>query len=297
MKAKIDKAAWDILEILGLNCGMAHLEIKIIENEIYFIEVGARGGGDHISDTITPLSTGFDYYKAAIECHFGIYKPVLITNKAYAGIYFHSKQNEKLRPLFDEANKARWCVKNTVNKQAFDDVVGNVGASNSGYIIYKSDHKITLDDCLQTYKVELINNKPNTYQLVKDYCEIIDNYDPKTFDSWFEKINNSGNIIAITSSEIIAFLLLYCKRIDTKDGYICNVYVLHQYRGLGLSVRLLEKAVDVCKQLGFNSVSLHVEETNIKAIRIYEKYGFKRTGQVKIHNENAQIEMRFSWGS
>ena len=31
----------------------------IIDNEIYFIEVGARGGGGHISDTLTPLSTGF----------------------------------------------------------------------------------------------------------------------------------------------------------------------------------------------------------------------------------------------
>ena len=44
MKARVDKVAWDILEVLGLNCGMAHLEVKIIENEIYFIEVGARGG-------------------------------------------------------------------------------------------------------------------------------------------------------------------------------------------------------------------------------------------------------------
>ena len=44
MKARIDQAAWDILEVLGLNCGMAHLEIKVIDNEIYFIEVGARGG-------------------------------------------------------------------------------------------------------------------------------------------------------------------------------------------------------------------------------------------------------------
>ena len=144
MKKKVDRAAWDILEILGLNCGMAHLEIKIIEGDIYFIEVGARGGGDHISDTLTPLSTGFDYYKAAIECHLGIYQPMPITQKACSGIYFHSKQNERLRPLFEEAKTAKWCIKNTVIKDTFDDAKGNVGASNSGYIIYCADHRITI---------------------------------------------------------------------------------------------------------------------------------------------------------
>ena len=144
LKKRIDKATWDILEVLGLNCGMAHLELKIINNDIYFIEVGARGGGDHISDILTPLSTGFDYYKAAIECHLGIYQHTTITNKAYTGIYFHSKQNERLRPLFDQAKTASWCIKNTVVKDEFDEALGNVSASNSGYIIYCSDHKITI---------------------------------------------------------------------------------------------------------------------------------------------------------
>lgn len=144
MKARVDKAAWDILEVLGLNCGMAHLELKIIDDEIYFIEVGARGGGDHISDILTPLSTGFDYYKAAIECHLGVYQPTQVTSKACSGIYFHSKQNERLKPLFEAARTADWCVMNTVMKEEFDEATGNVGASNSGYIIYCSDHRITI---------------------------------------------------------------------------------------------------------------------------------------------------------
>lgn len=144
MKAKIDNATWDILDVLGLNCGMAHLEIKVIDGEIFFIEVGARGGGDHISDILTPLSTGFDYYKAAIECHLGVYKYVPVKNVAYTGIYFHSKQNERLRPLFEQAKTAKWCIKNTVVKDEFDEAVGNVGATNSGYIIYYSDHRISI---------------------------------------------------------------------------------------------------------------------------------------------------------
>ena len=292
MKSRVDKAAWDILEVLGLNCGMAHLEIKIIEGEIYFIEVGARGGGDHISDILTPLSTGFDYYKAAIECHLGVYQPVPVTTKACSGIYFHSKQNERLKPLFEEARTAKWCIKNTVVKEDFDEAIGNVDASNSGYIIYSADHRICLRDCLGTLKAEVINNNASTYQFVKDYCIRIDNYNPDSFDSWFNKINSIGKIIAITHSGIIAFLLLYCTQKETMDGYICNVFVLDQFRGLGLSVRLLDKAVEVCKSLGFKSVSLHVNEDNEKAISIYEKYGFEKTGAIKSADNHKQLEMR-----
>lgn len=293
MKARIDKAAWDILEELGLTCGMAHLEIKVVDNEIYFIEVGARGGGDHISDTLTPLSTGFDYYKAAIECHLGSYEPKAVTSQLYTGIYFHSKHNEYLRPLFDKAKTADWCIENTIKNDEFGEANGNIDASNTGYFIYSSDHKIGLSDCTELLKPHIINGALDSYELIKDYCRRIDNYNPDTFDSWYDKIIGTGNVIVITYQEILAFLLLYCNHKDTLDGYICNVYVLDNYRGLGLSVGLLDKAVEVCRQKGFNSVSLHVDKTNTRAIGIYEKYGFIPTGLCKTQGDRTQIEMRF----
>ena len=51
MKERMRIAAVDIMKALGINCGLAHMELKIVNDEIYFIEVGARGGGDHIADT------------------------------------------------------------------------------------------------------------------------------------------------------------------------------------------------------------------------------------------------------
>lgn len=278
MKSRIDKAAWDILEVLGLNCGMAHLELKIIDNNIYFIEVGARGGGDHISDTLTPLSTGFDYYRAAIECHLGTYQPCTITNKAYTGIYFHSKQNERLMPLFEKAKTAEWCVKNTVVKDEFDEATGNVGASNSGYIIYCSDHRIGIMDC-DVFDAQLINQHPNAKNLILQHCHDINNVlSDERFEEWYQKIINTGNIIAVIDNDrIIAFALLYCNHTDTLDAYICNIYVLSEYRGKGLSLKLLNKASEVCAEKGFKSISLHVDKSNERAISIYKKYGFVNT--------------------
>lgn len=277
MKHKIDKAAWDILEVLGLNSGMAHLEIKIINNNIYFIEVGARGGGGHISDVLTPLSTGFDYYKAAIECSMGMYNHAQITNKLYTGLYYHCKQNERYKLLFERAKSASWCMQNTVITDDFGDASCNVEAMKSGFIIYCSDHRVGLKDCKDMFHAQLINHHPNAKNLIKQHCQDIYNDLAKDkFEEWFNKIVNTGNVIAIIENErIIAFALLYCNHKETLDAYLCNVYVLELYRGIGLSVSLLEKAVDVCKNKGFKSISLHVGKGNFTAIHVYKKFGFK----------------------
>ena len=146
MKQRISIAVDDILSVLGLNCGMAHLELKIIGNSLFFIEVGARGGGDHIADILTVRSTDFDYFKAAIECSLGIYKPVKSHSIAYTGIYFHCQQNRHLNDLFEKAESAEWCIANTVTSNRYPNAETNVDAADSGFIIYRSDHRITLAD-------------------------------------------------------------------------------------------------------------------------------------------------------
>ena len=108
--------------------------------------MGARGGGDYIADVLTVKSTDFDYYKAAIECALGIYKPSEPHTVAYSGIYFHCLYNRHLSQLFEVAKSAKWCIFNTVTDNQFPEVETNADASNSGYIIYCADHKITNED-------------------------------------------------------------------------------------------------------------------------------------------------------
>lgn len=146
MKERINAAVPEVLKAIGINCGLAHLELKIIDNEIYFIEVGARGGGDHIADTLTVNSTDFDYFKGAIDCCLGRYSYKEPHQKAYTGIYFHCKQNEALKPVFEAAKSADWCIANTVKSSEFADAETNVGTAQSGYIIYCANHRITIKD-------------------------------------------------------------------------------------------------------------------------------------------------------
>ena len=146
VKSRIQAAVKDILKAIGINCGLAHMELKIINDELYFIEVGARGGGDHIADTLTIKSTDFDYFKAAIDCCLGKYVHQDVHNVACTGIYFHCKANEHLAPIFEKAKTADWCICNTVTQDNFNEANSNVETSSSGYIIYCSDKKITLEN-------------------------------------------------------------------------------------------------------------------------------------------------------
>ena len=116
------------------------------DNELYFIEVGARGGGGHISDILTVKSTNCDYYAEAIKCCLGKYIHKEIHNIANTGLYYHCKQNEYLKPLFDKAKTADWCIYNTVVKDEFPIAFSNVEAFSSGYIIYCADKKINLEN-------------------------------------------------------------------------------------------------------------------------------------------------------
>ena len=95
---------------------------------------------------MTVHSTDFDYFKAAIDCCLGKYIHQDVHNVAYTGIYFHCKANEKLAPIFLKAKTAKWCIANTVNEDEFQSVSSNIETANSGYIIYCSSKKITLDN-------------------------------------------------------------------------------------------------------------------------------------------------------
>ncbi len=57
-------------------------------------------------------------------------------------------------------------------------------------------------------------------------------------------------------------------------GHILNIAVDPAYRGRGLGKRLLEYALDYCRQVGAERVELEVRTSNSAAIALYQKYGF-----------------------
>jgi putative acetyltransferase len=54
-----------------------------------------------------------------------------------------------------------------------------------------------------------------------------------------------------------------------------KMYLHQDYRGKGLGRRLLEHALSEARRLGFKTVTLETASVLKKAIRLYERYGFK----------------------
>lgn len=108
------------------------------------------------------------------------------------------------------------------------------------------------------------------------------------FKSELENLN-SKYFVAIENDEIVGFAGIW-KAID--DMHITNIVTKISKRHLGIASMLLEKLIEVSKEENVNSLTLEVSENNTYAIKLYEKYNFKKIGLRKNYyaqNENAII--------
>ena len=86
------------------------------------------------------------------------------------------------------------------------------------------------------------------------------------------KKNRRGEIVICTDDDKLAGYIFVCK--DKKnDGYIQPLYIFKEYRGYGLSNKLLKDAIDK-----YNAIDLSVLADNKVAINLYKKYGFVIVG-------------------
>ena len=63
--------AIEACKAIGIDQGPAHVEMMLTEHGPVMIELGARMGGDNITTSLVPLSTGIDMVKATIEVALG----------------------------------------------------------------------------------------------------------------------------------------------------------------------------------------------------------------------------------
>lgn len=65
------------------------------------------------------------------------------------------------------------------------------------------------------------------------------------------------------------------------EAHLLNVAVSGERQGQGLGRFLLNQAVACARGLGMTSVLLEVRPSNERALKIYERYGFKQIGRRK----------------
>ena len=119
---------------------------------------------------------------------------------------------------------------------------------------------------------------------------IVDFDDFWTFDVLKSEIlsNNSKYIVIKNDSEILGFAGI---KIILDEAGIMNIVVKKAYRNKKIGSLLLDSLVKLSKELSIKSITLEVNEKNLVAFHLYEKFGFKKVGIRKnyYNNENAII--------
>ena len=57
-----------------------------------------------------------------------------------------------------------------------------------------------------------------------------------------------------------------------------SVYVERGWRGQGVGRRLLERLIELAREIGYHKVVLSAFPTNTSGVRLYESLGFTRVG-------------------
>jgi N-alpha-acetyltransferase 30 len=78
----------------------------------------------------------------------------------------------------------------------------------------------------------------------------------------------------------------------TKRGYIAMLAVSAPFRGHGVATALVKKAIDAMTQRNADEVVLETEETNIPAMRLYERLGFLRAKKLHRYYLNGNSAYR-----
>ncbi len=90
-------------------------------------------------------------------------------------------------------------------------------------------------------------------------------------------------LVAERLGEMLGYIGISC---ILDEGYVTNIAVFPEFRKQGVGSALLEATFSLANENGLSFVSLEVRESNIEAISLYEKFGFKTEGKRKNFYEN-----------
>ena len=120
---------------------------------------------------------------------------------------------------------------------------------------------------------------------LKDFEKIKENLQKDFDDFWNANIlegelknDNSLYFVAKNKNEILGFIGI-TKNIDFVE--ILNVVVKKDFRNKGIGNQLLQKIIEVAKEMKMQEIYLEVNEKNENAIKLYEKNNFKKIGERK----------------
>lgn len=97
------------------------------------------------------------------------------------------------------------------------------------------------------------------------------------FSTFFSKIDSNAEFIVASSNDgILGYAAMYANNQKTQEAYISLLEVYQEYQGLHIGKRILKKCKLIAKEKQMANIRLEVLKENYRAIKFYEKNGFKK---------------------
>ena len=94
-----------------------------------------------------------------------------------------------------------------------------------------------------------------------------------------------GFLIESDEGEIVGTVAL---NFGLDEADLVNVLVAARIRKTGLGSMLMQTALDECEKIELKRLFLEVRESNIPAIKLYEKFGFEKISQRKKYYKDGE---------
>ena len=103
---------------------------------------------------------------------------------------------------------------------------------------------------------------------------------------------NTSYIVAKQNDELVGFAGILT---IVDEANIMNIVTKKNKRNLGIGTLLLQELINISTQKKLKSITLEVNEKNIPAIKLYEKFNFEKVGIRKkyYNNTDSAILMTF----
>ena len=137
-------------------------------------------------------------------------------------------------------------------------------------------------------------------QMQKEDLEIVSKIEQNIFSmpwsktAFAESLANQNTLYIVATKEetVVGYCGIY---ISFQEGNISNVAVNPKYRRQHVAEEMLTYLLEAVRKRGVTSVVLEVRKTNVGAIALYEKLGFKEMGVRKDFYEKPREDALIMW--
>jgi RimJ/RimL family protein N-acetyltransferase len=123
-------------------------------------------------------------------------------------------------------------------------------------------------------------------------------YDRARIERWTSNPSNTINLLARSENRVVGHLQVSSMPFSRRKGVgELFIYIHQDFQNLGLGTKMMKRAIDLAKERGLHRLGLTVVTDNHRAIKVYEKVGFKKEGVAKDafygddHRYHDEVEM------